>query len=120
MGRMTFQSIGKPLPNRKNIVLSKKLEDSRILVLNNIEQAINLSKNEDEIFIIGGQEIYSQTINIASKLYLTKIDEYIEGDKYFPKYDLEGWEKISSKIYKKNEKNSHNFTSEVFIKNPNN
>ena len=120
MGRMTFQSIGKPLPNRKNIVLSKKLEDSRILVLNNIEQAINLSKNEDEIFIIGGQEIYSQTINIASKLYLTKIDEYIEGDKYFPKYDLEGWEKISSKIYKKNEKNSHNFTSEVFVKNPNN
>ena len=71
MGRLTYDSIGKPLPKRNNVVLSRNLKDPKVTVLDNLEEALNISKNEDEIFIIGGSDLYSQTINIANKLYLT-------------------------------------------------
>ena len=67
MGRLTYESIGKPLPNRKNIVLSRNLKNSDVIVLDKLEHAIEESKEENEIFIIGGQDIYNQTIEMASK-----------------------------------------------------
>jgi dihydrofolate reductase len=116
MGRLTYDSIGKPLPERKNIVLSRSLKDPKVTVLDNLEEALNVSKNEKEIFIIGGADLYSQTINIANKLYLTSISHEISGDKYFPDFDIDQWDVVESYSYKKNDSNSHNFKSEIFIK----
>ena len=117
MGRLTYQSIGRPLPNRQNIVLSRNLVDKNVLIFNNLQEVLNFLKDEDEVFIIGGEDIYCQTINKANKIYLTTIDKEIIGDKYFPDIDLSSWNKISSESYIKDENNTHNFQSEVYLKN---
>ena len=116
MGRLTYQSIGRPLPNRQNIILSRNFVDTNVLIFNNLQEVLNFSKDEDEVFIIGGEDIYRQTINKANKIYLTTIDEEIAGDKYFPDINLSSWDKISSENYIKDENNSHNFQSEVYLK----
>ena len=116
MGRLTYESIGKPLPGRKNIILSRSLTHKEVPVYKTINEALQSVKDEDEVFIIGGQEIYTQTINLAARIFITKIDENIQGDKYFPEVDFEAWDLVSSENYSKNEKNSHNFRSEVYVK----
>ena len=116
MGRRTYDSIGKALPGRKNVILSRNLKDKDILVFDNLENALVNVGNEEEIFIIGGQDIYSQTINKANKLYLTTINDEIEGDKFFPHFDNSNWDIVDTKYYKKNKNNTHDFKSEILIK----
>jgi len=116
MGRLTYDSIGKPLPNRRNIVLSRSLKDKKVNVLSNVEEALEVTSTEEEVFIIGGQDIYSQTIKKATKLYITMIDSEIEGDKFFPSIDFSTWKIIDSLAYSKSEFNSHDFIAQVFIK----
>ncbi|MFL2549407.1 MAG: dihydrofolate reductase [Gammaproteobacteria bacterium] len=117
MGRLTYDSIGRPLPERKNIVLSRNLIDSDVFIFDNFEEVLNFTKDEDEVFIIGGQDIYSQTIDKVNKLYLTTIDANIEGDKYFPEIDISKWKKIRSENFSKDQNNTHDFVSELYIKN---
>jgi dihydrofolate reductase len=117
MGRLTYNSIGKPLPDRKNIVLSRNLKDERVIVTDNLNESLEKFKHEKEVFIIGGEDIYRQTISLINKLYLTTIEDVIEGDKYFPVIDISKWELIEKTIYKKDESNSHNFKTEVYVKN---
>ena len=117
MGRLTYDSIGKPLPERKNIILSRNLIDSNVFIFDNFEEVLNFTKDEDEVFIIGGQDIYSQTIDKVNKLYLTTIDANIEGDKYFPEIDISKWKKIRSEKFSKDQNNTHDFVSELYIKN---
>ena len=117
MGRLTYDSIGKPLPERKNIILSRNLIDSNVFIFDNFEEVLNFTKDEDEVFIIGGQDIYSQTIDKVNKLYLTTIDANIEGDKYFPEIDISKWKKIRSENFSKDQNNTHDFVSELYIKN---
>ncbi|MBL7058631.1 dihydrofolate reductase [Patescibacteria group bacterium] len=92
MGQKTYESIGKPLPNRTNIVLTKdyKLEIEGCVVAFSIEDAINKAQDVDseEIFIIGGGQVYQQTIGLADKLYLTLIEGDFEADTFFPDYSL--------------------------------
>ena len=116
MGRRTYDSIGKALPGRKNVILSRSLKDKNILVFDNLENALVDAGNKEEIFIIGGQDIYSQTINKANKLYLTTINDEIEGDKFFPHFDNSNWDIVDTKYYKKNKNNTHDFKSEILIK----
>ncbi len=116
MGRLTYESIGKPLPGRNNIILSRSLTLSTVPVYKTINDALQSVKDEEEIFIIGGAEIYSQTIDLATRIFITKIDEIIQGDKYFPDVDFKAWDLVSCENYTKNEKNSHDFRSEVYIK----
>ena len=84
MGRKTFESIGKALPNRRNIILSRNLNFNadNCLVYNNIEEVLSLYKND--LIVIGGEEIYKQTIKYASILELTLIHKEYEGDAFFP------------------------------------
>lgn len=89
MGQKTFDSIGKPLPNRLNVVLSKdpELEIDGCVVSNSINEAIKIGADySDEIFIIGGGSVYAQTIDKADKLYLTLVDAEFEADTFFPDY----------------------------------
>lgn len=100
MGRKTYESIGKPLPNRVNIVLSQDANYVKdgIFVCKSINEAISFAKNnkESELFIIGGGQIYEKSISIADTIYLTKIDEVFSGDTYFPELTSD-W-KLTSEI----------------------
>jgi dihydrofolate reductase len=114
MGRKTFDSIGKPLPNRVNIVISrsKDLKIEGCTVVNSLEKAIDVANQQtdkNEIFIIGGEKIYTLAETIANKLYLTKVNATLEGDAFFDLKPYKNWTKVSSVSYKKDEKNEYDF-----------
>ena len=115
MGRKTYESIGKPLPNRTNIVITrhgKIFDDESVLIADSIEKAIEIAKEvkgEEEIFIIGGGNIYEQSLEITDKIYLTEVKVIIDGDTFFPKLNENEWKEVSRKSYQKNEKNDHDF-----------
>jgi dihydrofolate reductase len=98
MGRKTFESIGRPLPNRTNIVITrdKNWKQEGCLVYNNFEDVLSIFEKEN-LFVIGGGEIYKMLINLADKIELTLIDKDFEGDAYFPEIDS-NWtvEKVES------------------------
>lgn len=108
MGRKTFESIGRPLPGRKNIVISrqKNLSIDQVECVESIEQALSVLKNEPEIMIIGGATIYEQTLPMADQLYLTYIDLDCEGDAFFPEFDENNFLIISREHHSPDEKNS--------------
>lgn len=99
MGRNTFESIGRPLPGRKNIVLTRQphLQLSGVDVVSTLDQAINLAKDTQarEIFIIGGAQIYQLGLSRCKKLYLTIIEQEIQGDAFFPEIPWEQYKEIS-------------------------
>ena len=107
MGRKTFESLGRPLPNRRNIVITrdKTYTSHGVYIVNSLEEAIEQIKDEDEVFIIGGAEIYKQAINIADKLDITEIDTTDEtADVFFPAIGVE-WQEVSRENHETDEKN---------------
>ena len=94
MGRKTFESLPNPLPKRRNIIITKNKDYSRngIEVTSNIEDAIDLCKSDSQPFIIGGGEIYSQTIEIVDKIELTRVYKEYQGDAFFPDIPLDKFE----------------------------
>lgn len=117
MGRKTYESIGKPLPNRTNIVISRKKDwfEEGILIVGSIKEAIKFGQKIDEdIFIIGGGNIFEQTMDIADKLEVTEIKTNIEADTFFPKIDPKIWTKTDEVCYEKDEKNNFDFCFQTF------
>lgn len=114
MGRKTFESIGRPLPNRKNIILTTDLsyEQSECIIAHSVEEALSYGKQET-IFIIGGAQIYKQFLPFADKVYITKIDGEFEGDTFFPGLGEE-WKLVSTEKHKKDDKNPYNYQFQVF------
>ena len=123
MGRKTFESIGRPLPGRFNIVLSRAMSenmlkcipeqlsqhqspDQNLIIVNSLESALHYPVTDikignqlikvDKIFIIGGQQIYQQSLSLCNKMYLTLVQADYTGDAYFPAYDLKDWRLINS------------------------
>jgi len=113
MGRKTYESIGKPLPGRTNIILTrnKKYNAEGCVVLNSVDSALAycLKKNQDEIFIIGGAQVYHEVFDKTDKIYLTKVHASPEGDAFFPVIDLSKWKEIAHSSIRKNEKNNFDF-----------
>ncbi len=109
MGRKTFESIGKPLPNRKNIIVTndKEYKAEGCIVTHSIEEA--LQQDGDETIVIGGAKIYEQVLDDADRLYMTYIDEEFEGDTFFPEYDESEWELTSKEKGIKDEKNPYDY-----------
>lgn len=111
MGRKTYESIGRPLPGRKNIVISRnaeyKLEGCDTVT--SVESAYELVKDKEEVFIIGGGFLYSQLIEQADKLYLTFIDLDVNGDTKFPEYEQLNLKEDKREKYLKDEKNPYNY-----------
>jgi dihydrofolate reductase len=106
MGRKTYDSIGKPLPNRRNIVITRQdIEIPGCEVVHSLEEALKL---HDEIFILGGGEIYQKSIILAHKIFLTRILTEIEGDTYFPQLGDE-WIEESKEDFLKDEKNQFDY-----------
>lgn len=97
MGRKTFESIGKPLPGRTTVVVTRNpaLTIDGCTVTQSLEEAINSCANENEIFIVGGGEIYSQALQLADMLYITEIQQEVKGDANFPAFDKNEWREIS-------------------------
>lgn len=89
MGRNTFESIGRPLPGRRNIVITRNnaYAADGIEIVHSVEEALELVKDQEEIMVIGGQQIFTEVLPLADRLYITKIDFEFEGDTFFPAYD---------------------------------
>lgn len=121
MGRKTYDSIGRPLPNRTNIVISRspKLIEGCI-VANSFADALQKAKahseTTEEVFVIGGEMIYKLADDFANKLYITKVNVSLEGDAFFDPKPYENWEKISSATFDQSEKNQYDFTIEIYQK----
>jgi len=109
MGRKTYESIGRPLPNRKNIILSRSGYETNddVEVISSIDEIKKLAKQE-EVFVIGGGTIYEQVIPFADRLYITRIDAELKGDTYFPQFSETEWQVIDEKDGVQNEKNKYN------------
>lgn len=115
MGRKTYESIGRPLPNRRNIIITKD-ENYKVdgcEVVNSIEEALLLTSND--CFIIGGGEIYKQTIDLADKIYLTIIDGDFTGDTTFPELP-KSWYVSSKDDFSADEKNAYNYSFILYEK----
>lgn len=113
MGRKTFESLGRVLPNRKHVILCNdmemKIENENVEILEDISMLENYIKSEEEHFVIGGATIYKLLMPYASKLYLTRIDEEFEGDVYFPEIKEEEWKEIEREKGIKNEENPFDY-----------
>lgn len=112
MGRKTYDSIGKPLPNRRNIVITRTqgLQIPGTEVKGNIEDALALCKGEEEVFIIGGAELYRSTMNIIDRIYLTRVHEHYAADAFFPEIDFSRWEETNVEKHLPDEKNRVAYT----------
>ena len=110
MGRKTYQSIGKALPGRRNIVISRQSEaqSSDAEWVQSLEQALALVQHDAEVMIIGGAEIYRQVLPLADTLYITDIELEVEGDAHFPDYHIAAaWQETASEYHDADEHNPH-------------
>lgn len=117
MGRKTFESIGKPLPGRTNVILTRDYEYKAegCLVFHSKEELIEwIEKNGSEVFITGGSEIFKLFLNEADRLYVTKIRASFDGDTYFPKIDWDKWRLKSAQKGTKDEKNPYDYEFQIY------
>ncbi|WP_039053137.1 dihydrofolate reductase [Sphingobacterium sp. T2] len=116
MGRKTFESIGKPLPERRNIVMTKNTNylHEEVDVANNIDELLLYCRDEREIFIIGGAEIYKQTLPLAHKVLLTRVHTTVDGDAFFPELPANEWKLISAEKHEKDDRHAFDYTFEVY------
>lgn len=116
MGRKTYESIGKPLPDRRNIILTRDLKYSNeeVDVANSIQEIINYCRDEREIFIIGGAEVYKQTLPLANKVLMTRVHTTLDGDAAFPELMDYDWQLVTAEKHKKDDKHAFDYTFEVW------
>jgi dihydrofolate reductase len=114
MGRKTYESIGRPLPNRTNVIITRNVDfkASGCEVVHSLHEAIELAKNngESEVIITGGGEIYRQALELIQKAYITEVDCEIDGDAYFPEFDFSHWNSKVTIEHEQDEKNQYNWT----------
>jgi dihydrofolate reductase len=115
MGRTTYDSIGKPLPGRTNIVLSRSIQFiPGVSVVYSLDEALKQAGNIPEVMIIGGSQLYAQSIAIAHRLYVTKIHHHFKADVFFPKINETTWHCHSNHYRHKDEKNQYDMTFCVY------
>lgn len=114
MGRNTFESIGRPLPNRLNIVLSSTAsKDPRVTWVNSIDEALKAAGDVTEVVVIGGNKVYQQFLPLAQRMYLTHIDADVDGDTYFPDFNTEEWECTFSEFHDADTQNPYGYCFEI-------
>mgnify|MGYP001816333384 CR=1 FL=1 len=119
MGRKTFESFPKPLPNRVHVVISRQENyqvPEGVIVVNSLEKALEITKNDSQPFIIGGGEIYKQGMALADKIELTRVHESFEADTFFPKIDTSIWKETSNTLHKKDEKHQYSFSFITYLR----
>ena len=122
MGRKSFESLKKALPGRINIVVTTKRDwhPDDVYVVDNITSAIEKAREADtrEIFIIGGGEIFKQTIDLVSRIYLTRVHTVIEGDTFYPEINKDVWKLTDEQPFPADDRHRYAYTFEVWEKNP--
>tara|TARA_Y100000590_G_scaffold275921_1_gene309786 strand:+ start:471 stop:959 length:489 start_codon:yes stop_codon:yes gene_type:complete len=115
MGRSTFESIGKALPGRKNIVMTrdKEYQADGISVANTLEESLILCEQAKEIMIIGGGEIYKLFFGMVNRLYLTNVEKHVDGDVFFPEIDLSKWKVVNKEEFPMNIERKIGFNLEI-------
>ena len=122
MGRKTFQSIGKPLKGRDNIIITsdQNFQAKNAIVVHSVEQAIATAKQcaqnraVEEIMVIGGEQIYQQTLEFASYVYLSRVQAHLEGDTVFPALDETIWQEISRELFPADDKHNYDYSYIVY------
>ena len=112
MGRRTFESLPNgPLPNRKNIVVTSSGTNGEVYsTVRSLDEAITLTKNEEEVFVIGGASVYRQSLDIANFLYVTWIHASFPADTYFPEINFDEWKEIAREDHESDEKNRYAYS----------
>jgi len=106
MGRKTYDSVGKPLPKRRNIIITRQnITIEGCEVVPSIEDALTLCADEEEVFIVGGAEIYRQSMHLTNRIYLTIVKKDFEADSFFPPIDVEEWKTTEQEDFEPDEKN---------------
>lgn len=125
MGRKTFESIGKPLPNRTNIVLTQNQTHSiqdkypEVICSSNFENALHLALQKDEeIFVIGGAKVYQKAMKIADRIYFTQVLSHFDADTFFPPIFDKDWTKISEQKFLQDKNHPYNFNFITYQKTP--
>ena len=118
MGRKTFESFPKPLPNRIHVVITrqKNYHPDGCIVVNSLENAIKACPENEIIYIIGGGEIYNQGLAFSNKIEITKVHSNFEADTFFPEINAEEWELVQSDFNAKDEKHLYDYTYQTFVK----
>lgn len=120
MGRKCFESIGRPLPKRTNIIISRDVFyiAAGCIVVHSLAEALEIAKRESETeaFIIGGGEIYSQSIHMLHRLYITDVDLDTDGDVFFPEFDEKEWKLVFEENHSRDEKNEYDFRFRILEK----
>lgn len=124
MGRKTYESIGKPLPGRTNIVITRQTDyqPEGVKVVHSVAEARDLAESvclidgQEEAMIMGGAEIYTLALSDADRLYLTEVHADVEGDAYFPEYDKTEWQEISREDFSAEGPNPYNYSFVVYDK----
>ncbi len=101
MGRKTYESLGRLLPGRTTVIVTRN-KDYKVegaLIANSLESAISLCKDDDEIFLIGGAELYQDGLRLSGKLYITELDLQVDGDAHFPQYPTDEWQQVSRETH---------------------
>ena len=118
MGRKTFESFPKPLPNRTHVIITrnKEYKADGCIVVNSIEQAIEATPVDEDVFVVGGAEIYLQALKLTDKIELTRVHQNFEADAFFPELNENDWQMIKSQYHPKDEKHVIDFTFQTFVK----
>ena len=118
IGRRTWEEVGKPLPGRTMVVVtrSRRFFPEGVLVVRSVEQALELAAEDDQPFIGGGSQIYRIALarDLVDRIYLTRIHAEVEGDTFFPDFDLDEWELISEEHFEADEKNEYPYSFLVY------
>ena len=121
MGRNTFESIGKPLPNRRSVIITRNLDyhQEGCTVVHSLEEALQLISQEEKAFIIGGAQIYKEAMQkgIAHQLDITKVHAHFEADVFFPEINSQDWKLISEETFTPDEKNTYHYSFLKYQKN---
>jgi len=118
MGRKTFESFPKPLPNRTHVIITRQKDyaPEGCIIVHSLQEAIAICPKEQEVFVIGGGEIYTQSITVADKIDITKVHHQFEADTFFPEIDLKQWKLVFEEFHAKDEKHDFDFTFLTYIR----
>ena len=118
MGRKTFESLGKPLPNRTTIIITrnKNYAQEGCIIVHSLQEAIKAAKTDENPYILGGAEIYKQALEIADQLDLTFVHHPFEADAFFPEIDLNIWKESTREDCKADEKNKYNYSFVTYLR----
>ena len=115
MGRKTYESLGRPLPNRTNVVITRQqVEIPGCRVVHSLGEAVALFPGDDEVFVIGGAQIYGEALPAADRFYLTRVHRAYEGDTRFPEWDAAEWRLVGSESFPCGERYEYPFTFETY------